>query len=148
MARCAPVLALLLLAVQVAGAFAQAGGAAGRCANAPASLLRVGMTAVVSPEVGQVNLRALPAVDTGIEAALYQGNRLQVLAGPSCNGHYRWWRVETARGLRGWAAEGSWERYYLVPAADADALPQRPLPDPVAFSCPERRPAPRRCITP
>lgn len=149
MSRAARLAALaLVLAAIASGVLAQTGAAAQRCAAAPASRLRVGMTAVVSPEVGRVNLRALPAVDTGIEAPLYSGSRLTVLAGPSCNGRYRWWRVETTRGLRGWAAEGSWERYYLLPAADADAQPARPLPQPLDVSCPPGRPAPRPCPLP
>jgi len=117
------------------------------CQLAPAPRLHEGMIVIVSPQIGQLNLRALPAVDTGIETALYQGNQLTVLAGPSCNGHYFWWRVETANGRRGWVAEGSWERYYLITADEAAAVPPRYV-DPVEYACPERRPILRRCLIP
>lgn len=92
--------------------------AADACADAPATRLRVGMEAMVAPNVGPLNLRALPAVSTGIEVQLYSGNRLIVLGGPSCNGHYNWWRVESRNGSRGWVAEGTWERYWVIPARE------------------------------
>jgi hypothetical protein len=82
-------------------------------------------------------MRALPAVTTGVEAQLYRGMALTVIGGPSCNGQYRWWRLELANGRRGWAAEGTWERYYLVPARDAES---GRVVDPVAFTCPPGRP--------
>jgi hypothetical protein len=148
MKRPLPLLLLLsaLLAVLPAPASAQA--SPGGCELAPAPRLHVGDEVVVSPEIGQVNLRSLPAVSTGIETALYQGNRLTVLAGPSCNRHFLWWRVETASGRRGWVAEGTWERYYLVPAREADAYPARDLVTPVAYACEAARPAIKRCIQP
>lgn len=118
------------------------------CPMAPVPRLRVGGTAVISPLAGQLNLRALPALSTGIVTPLYQGNRLSVIDGPSCNGHYWWWRVETINGLRGWAAEGSWERYYMIPGDEFDAYPARVIIDPVAFACPDGRPAIRPCVVP
>jgi hypothetical protein len=80
MKRPLPLLLLLsaLLAVLPAPASAQA--SPGGCELAPAPRLHVGDEVVVSPEIGQVNLRSLPAVSTGIETALYQGNRLTVRA--------------------------------------------------------------------
>lgn len=118
------------------------------CPLAPATRLHVGGEAVVSPLIGQVNLRSLPAVSTGIETPLYQGNRLTVLAGPSCNRHFQWWRVETANGLRGWVAEGTWENYYLIPAREFDAYPAYPIDNPVDYSCPQNRTAQKICVEP
>jgi hypothetical protein len=115
---------------------------ADRCLNAPLPRLRVGIEAVVMPGIGRLNLRALPAVDTGIELQLYEGNRVTVIAGPSCNGMYNWWRVETANGRRGWVAEGTWETYYVVPARDEGRTP-----DPVEFTC-GRRFASSHCYLP
>jgi SH3 domain-containing protein len=85
------------------------------CPTAPLSLISVGDTAVVADGVDGLNMRTLPAISTGIEVKLYHGNQVTILAGPSCNGGYNWWRVELADGRRGWVAEGDWEQYYLVP---------------------------------
>jgi hypothetical protein len=101
------------------------------CPSAPRTRLWVGAQVVVS--VGQVNMRALPAVSTGIRQPLYQGNALTILDGPSCNSRYHWWRVETAGGQRGWVAEGDWEVYYLVPARDIER--GRRIPTPLEWSC-------------
>lgn len=105
-------LILLILTLYASPSFADA------CSNAPAPRLRVGMQAVIAENIGPLNLRALPAVSTGVEVQLYSGNRLTILSGPSCNGHYNWWRVETANGRRGWVAEGTWQTYWVVPQYD------------------------------
>lgn len=142
-------LCVLLMIALMASPFAvMAQASPGGCELAPAARLHVGDEVVVSPEIGQVNLRSLPAVSTGIETALYQGNRLTILAGPSCNRHFLWWRVETASGRRGWVAEGTWERYYLVPAREFDAYPARDLVSPVEYACLAPHPALKRCIEP
>ncbi len=117
--------------------------AAGACARAPRPRLSVGLAAVVAKDVRRLNLRALPAVDTGVQRLLNAGALLTVLAGPSCNGGYNWWRVETAKGERGWVAEGDWEAYFVVPASDGTQLV-----DPVAWSCPRLALAPWRCQLP
>lgn len=113
------------------------------CANAPRARLAPEMAAVVAPGVDGLNLRALPAVETGIVARLYQGAALMVISGPSCNGGINWWRVQVDAlgGARGWVAEGTWLRYYVIPADEAD----NPR-DPLFVSCPLF--APRRCPLP
>lgn len=112
---------LLLIVLVLSGvakpAFAEA------CLYAPAPRLAVGEMAVVSAAAGRLNLRSLPAVATGVENQVYAGNQLTVIGGPSCNGLYTWWRVETANGTRGWVAEGTWEHYYVVPLEDAEDPP-------------------------
>lgn len=112
---------LLLIVLVLAGVakpvFAEA------CLHAPAPRLAIGEMAVVSTAAGRLNLRSLPAVDTGVENQVYAGNQLTVIGGPSCNGLYTWWRVETANGTRGWVAEGTWEHYYVVPLEDAEDPP-------------------------
>ncbi len=100
----------------------------GVCLAAPAPLLQVGDTGVVL--IDGLNLRALPAVETGVSGRLYKGNRFTVIGGSSCNGSYTWWRVETANGTRGWLAEGTIQQYYVVPSADADQPPM-----PVHITC-------------
>jgi hypothetical protein len=112
------------------------------CQNAPAPRLHAGMAAVVAQNVGPLNLRSLPAVDTGVELQLYSGNTVTILSGPSCNGHYNWWRIETANGQRGWVAEGTWLRYWVVPVRDAE----REL-NPLDWSCPPHF-STRWCIVP
>lgn len=112
-------LILLFLAVYANPAFA--GALASACPHAPPPRLSVDADAVVVAD--GLSLRALPSASTGLDAKLYHGNTLKVISGPSCNGLYTWWRVETSRGLRGWVAEGTWADYYVVPAAEADDPP-------------------------
>ncbi|MCA9908746.1 MAG: SH3 domain-containing protein [Anaerolineae bacterium] len=112
---------------------------AAACPHAPAPRLRPGSIAIVAPGVDRLNVRALPAVDTGVRAQLYQLAAMTVLDGPSCNGGYNWWRVELADGTRGWVAEGTWARYYAIPAS------ARPV-DPFVWSCAPR--LRRWCILP
>ncbi len=113
---------LLLLIVLVLASVAKP-VFADACLHAPPPRLTVGETAVISDAAGRLNMRALPAVDTGVEIQVYAGNQLTVLGGPSCNGIYNWWRVESENGSRGWVAEGTWEDYYVVPLDDAEAPP-------------------------
>jgi hypothetical protein len=133
-----PTLSLILLILTLYAspnlAFADA------CSIAPAPRLRVGMQAIVAENIGPLNLRALPAVSTGVEVQLYSGNQLTVLSGPSCNGHFNWWRIETANGHRGWVAEGTWQDYWVVPLPDFD----RHI-NPLDWSCLPRFDT-RRCI--
>src|SRR5215212_3815329 len=100
------------------------------CAHAPRSRLHVGDAAVVAEGIDRLNLRALPAVDTGVERQIYAGATMTILAGPSCNHTYNWWRVEMENGERGWVAEGNWERYYVISARDVG----RTI-DPLDWSC-------------
>jgi len=119
---------LIILAVFVGSIHAEPLATA--CPLAPRPHLHVGQQAVVAPGVDVLNLRALPARDTGVSGRLYAGTTLTVIGGSSCNGGYTWWRVETSGGARGWVAEGTWEGYWVVPLADAD----QPV-DPVEWSC-------------
>jgi hypothetical protein len=112
------ILALYATPIQPASADAAARDA---CIVAPPPRLSVDGEAVVV--ANQLNMRALPSAETGITAKLYLNTRLKVISGPSCNGFYTWWRVETPNGLRGWVAEGTWEEYYVVPAADTENPP-------------------------
>lgn len=95
---------------------------------APRSRLQIGDAAVVAPDIDVLNLRALPARETGVNGRLRAGNPLTVIGGASCNGAYTWWRVETPDGARGWVAEGTWEAYWVIPAA-------APPVDPVEWTC-------------
>jgi hypothetical protein len=119
-------LILSILLVSATPNFARADA----CAAAPWPRLSVGDEAMIAPGINRLNLRALPAVDTGVEGQLNAGVRVTVLAGPSCNGHYNWWRVETASGTRGWVAEGDWESYWVVAANEIAAAV-----DPIAWTC-------------
>ncbi|MEP7292782.1 MAG: SH3 domain-containing protein [Chloroflexota bacterium] len=115
-------LILLVLAGVAKPAFAKS-ALADACLQAPAPRLRVGGEAVVAEGVDRLNMRALPAVDTGVRVQLYSGNTLSVIGGPSCNGLYTWWRVESANGSRGWVAEATWDQYFVVPIEDAAEPP-------------------------
>ncbi len=88
------------------------------CVDAPLPRLEIGMRGEVAPGIDRLRLRALPAVGTGEVQLLYGGNPFEVLAGPSCNGGFRWWRVVLDDGSTGWVAEGTWEEYYLRPVSN------------------------------
>lgn len=136
---------LLIASVLIVALFAAPPSQPAGCPLAPAPRLRVGMEAVVAPGVWGLNLRALPAVSTGVRAQIGAGQRLTVLDGPSCNGHFHWFRVELANGPSGWLAEGSWNGYFVVPA-QPDGTP-RTLVSPVDWSCSGRFNT-RRCVAP
>lgn len=114
------------------------------CAHAPRPRLAVGMRAIVAEGVGPLNVRAFPAVSTGIQDQLYTGNQVTVLSGPSCNGLFNWWRVETGANVRGWVAEGTWEEYWLIPLRDVEQ--GLTTPNPFVWSCPRWLPTP--CFEP
>ena len=135
---------LMALIVSVFAAL-PAGQPAPGCPLAPTPRLHPGMEAVVAPGLWGLNLRALPAVSTGVRAQIGAGRRMTVLSGPACNGKYRWLQVELPNGVRGWVAEGAWDGAYLVPAT-ADGQP-RALIDPLEWSCPDWLAA-RRCPLP
>ena len=111
---------LLLVIVLILASYAKP-SSADACTGTPPPRLRDDSEAVVI--TGRLNLRALPVVEAGVVTQLYGGNHVTVIGGPSCNGGYRWWRVESVNGSRGWAAEGAWDQYYVVPAADAEQPP-------------------------
>lgn len=104
------------------------------CPLAPQSRLIPNMAIVVAPGIDQLNLRALPALTTGIERQLYAGTALTIIGGPVCNNDYVWWRVETEYGLRGWAAEATWRSFLLLPAN------AQVVSTPFEWSCPPRNP--------
>ena len=85
------------------------------CPNAPLPRLTIGERAEVAPGISQLRLRALPAVGTGEVLLLFAGYEFEVLAGPSCNGGYSWWRIKLDSGASGWVAEGTWTQYFLRP---------------------------------
>jgi hypothetical protein len=65
-----------------------------------------GATVVVqgtAPE--RLNLRSRPTTGSGIIATLRDGTVLAVTEGPREAEGYTWWRVRTANGQTGWAAE-------------------------------------------
>lgn len=151
-------IAMLTGLILTLGAGFGAGGLAAQqaapgCPTAPTTRLHIGtedapFVAVVAPGLGPLNMRALPAVSTGVELQLYGGNRVRVVGGPSCNGGYSWWRVENVNGRRGWIAEGNWTRYFLLPAHEYDRMaanPQARALTPTEASCPRWRP--HRCPT-
>ena len=88
------------------------------CSDAPLPRLIVGESGEVAPGVDRLRLRALPAIGAGTIRTLYARNAFTVLAGPSCNSGYNWWRVEMENGDKGWLAEAEWSRYYLTPISD------------------------------
>ncbi len=134
---------LTILVALIVTVFAPSPAQPSPCPLAPAPRLRPGLEAVVAPGLWGLNLRALPAVSTGVRAQVGAGQRLTVLSGPSCNGHYRWWRIELPNGAGGWLAEGTWKEYYLIPVRpDGQARPQV---SPAIWSCAGRF-DPRRCL--
>lgn len=97
--------------------------AASDCEGAPASRLKIGASGHVMQGV-DLRLRALPAVGAGTLHTLSTGTPFTVIAGPSCNSGYYWWRVEVPQKGIGWVAEGDSEQFYLEPDTLPAALPQ------------------------
>lgn len=85
------------------------------CEGAPDSRLKVGDTGQVTMGVEHLRLRALPAVGAGTLHTLSTGTPFTVIAGPSCNSGYYWWRVDVPQKGVGWVAEGDQEQFYLQP---------------------------------
>ena len=136
-------LMLVIVTVLVStGAAISAEATATPCPLAARARLHIGAEAVVAPGIDLLNLRALPARTTRVQGRLYAGNHLTVIAGPSCNGGYNWWRVAAPDGTRGWVAEGTWEGYWLNPADQAERVV-----NPVEWSCGVGWHA-RRCLAP
>ena len=135
--------AMLALLILIVTLFAAPPAQAGSCPLAPAPRLHAGMRAVVAPGVWGLNLRALPAVSTGVRAQIGAGQRMAVLDGPSCNRQFHWFRVELPNGLTGWLAEGDWGGYFVVPA-NADGTPRAQV-SPLDWSCGGRFDT-RRCV--
>ena len=133
---------LILLILAVFASTSLAAPDAVPCLLAPRPRLHIGDSAVIAQELRGVNMRALPARDTGVIALLNPGSTLTVIGGASCNGGYNWWRVEAITGARGWVAEGTWEGYWVIP------IDKRESPvDPVEWSCGVGIGS-RRCISP
>ncbi len=63
-----------------------------------------GRAVVVNP--GGLNVRASPSLNADIVAGLDLGDGVEVLEGPVSADDVTWWRVRTADGFEGWAAEG------------------------------------------
>jgi hypothetical protein len=95
------------------------------CPNAPLPRLSVGERGTVAPGIDRLRLRALPAVGTGEVQLLYAGNQFEIIAGPSCNGGFVWWRVSVDNGGSGWVAEGTWTEYYLQPLERSTGVCER-----------------------
>jgi hypothetical protein len=67
-------------------------------------LFKPGETARVQTTEGDtLNLRAEP--NGQVVTQLANGTRVIILAGPRASDEYSWWKVQTAEGLGGWAAE-------------------------------------------
>lgn len=93
------------------------------CEGAPPSRLKIGDTGQVTMGVEHLRLRALPAVGAGTLHTLSTGTPFTVVAGPSCNSGYYWWRVEIPQKGIGWVAEGDAEQFYLQPDSPTSILP-------------------------
>lgn len=135
--------AMLVMLTLIVTLFAAPPAQPADCPLAPAPRLRAGMQAVVMPGVWGLNLRALPAISTGVRAQIGTGQRMTVLSGPSCNRQLRWFRVELPGGLTGWLAEGDWSGYFVAPA-NSDGTPRARV-SPLDWSCGGRLDT-RRCV--
>jgi hypothetical protein len=104
--------------ISILAAFLPISVRAEACADAPPVRLQADSPGQIVPGLRGLRLRALPAVGAGEVSTLNSGTTFTVIAGPSCNGGYNWWRVELTNavpGQRGWLAEGSWSQYFVVP---------------------------------
>lgn len=63
----------------------------------------------------RLSLREAPGTESTLIARLKAGTEVTVLEGPVQEGGYAWWKVQTADGQTGWAAEGNEAMRWLVP---------------------------------
>lgn len=63
----------------------------------------------------RLSLREAPGTGSTLIARLKAGTEVTVLEGPVQEGGYAWWKVQTADGQTGWAAEGDETMRWLVP---------------------------------
>jgi hypothetical protein len=86
------------------------------CAGAPAMRLAIGSTGRVTLTNGLgVNIRETAGITGTQITALPDGTEFQVTDGPQCADSMNWWKVTTADGTSGWAAEGDQSAYLLEP---------------------------------
>ncbi len=78
--------------------------------------LGLGVRARVQTEgEARLSLRAEPGTGSTLVARLKAGTEVTVLEGPVQVDGYTWWKVQTAEGQIGWAAEGDATTRWLVP---------------------------------
>jgi len=120
-----PICVLIGLLLPLRPSLAQEAPRPGRvCVSAPPMQLVLGAQAIVqdSNNNAPLNLRDEPSTYGAKIGELPRRTVVTVIEGPLCgraNNLFAWWRVETADGLSGWAAEGDSSRtqdqYFLAP---------------------------------
>lgn len=84
------------------------------CPSAPAIRLIIQERGRVTDNSETLNLREGPGVSFDILTALDPNDEFVVIAGPSCDGEFSWFRVRFGTRF-GWLAEGDFEDYYVEP---------------------------------
>jgi hypothetical protein len=89
---------------------------AASCPGAPPIRLAVGKTARVSLDPPLPSrVRELPGLTAKVVGMIDPGVTVTLLEGPRCLDNLTWWKVQSAKGLVGWTAEGDSSAYWLVP---------------------------------
>ena len=78
--------------------------------------VRLGDVVMVTTANGRnLSIRYEPGVHGLLKKRVVAGTHLQVIDGPVILDNVRWWKVQRADGLTGWAAEGSSRERWLSP---------------------------------
>jgi len=78
--------------------------------------VRLGDTVMVTVQFGRsLAVRYEPSKSSLRARRVLRGTRFAVIGGPVVVDGFRWWRVQRADGLVGWAAEGDGEDRWLSP---------------------------------
>lgn len=84
------------------------------CPSAPPIRLIIQERGRVTDNNETLNLRDGPGISFDVLTALNPRDEFVVIAGPSCDGEFAWFRVRYGT-LSGWLAEGDIEDYYVEP---------------------------------
>lgn len=78
---------------------------------------RANDTARICTVGNRLIIHETPGLYTPEVTRLHPGTLVTIIGGPICKEDYIWWKIETAEGTTGWAAEGSATggAYYLCP---------------------------------
>ncbi|MBN2503211.1 MAG: protein kinase [Anaerolineales bacterium] len=93
------------------------------------SRLYIGDSAFVALSGGRNAIRSEPDThpSDNIEGYAYQGEALQITAGPVCNYGWVLWEVRSPNGIVGWTPETDGETFWLDPIETTQACPGAPV---------------------
>jgi hypothetical protein len=89
------------------------------CSLSPAQQIQPNTSAIARTSGDTVNIWEKTSKASSPMYSLSRGDRVDIIGGPICAEHYRWWQVQAVSGLQGWVREGSDQKdtYFICPAS-------------------------------